>query len=313
MIKVSQLFRSYIWILDTIRRRQPVTLEEIAELWSHSPSNDGMPLDRKAFYRALGAIEEMFDIEIACSRGRNATYSIADKGSLRGNTLQRWMLSTMSVAGAVRESRHLQSRIVLENVPSGDLLLTEVTRAMENGSTLLVRYQKFLDSEPYETELEPYCLKLFRQRWYLLAHRPGRDYLAMYALDRMLDATETRHAFRLPPDFSAEEHFRPMFGAFQPSPGEQPQTIRLRTFNGEWNYLRTLPLHPSQRETAHGHTPDGEPYVDFAFHLCPTLDFKFELLSHIASIEVLEPLPLRLSLCQMLQEGLRRNSPPPSQ
>ena len=307
MIKVAQLFRSYIWILDTIRRRQPVTLEEICELWNHSTVSEGSVLDRKAFYRALEAIEEMFDVEIACSRGRSATYSIADKGSLRGNTLQRWMLSTMSVAGAVRESRHLQQRIVLENVPSGDVLLTEVTRAMEHGCTLMMRYQKFLDSEPYEAEVEPYCLKLFRQRWYLLAHRPGRDYLAMYALDRMLEAVETKRTFRLPEDFSAEVHFSPMFGAFQPAVGEEPQVVRLRTFKGEWNYLRTLPLHHSQVEHGHGRTDAGEEYVEFSFVLCPTLDFKFELLSHIANIEVLQPVKLRDDLCEMLEEGMRRN------
>lgn len=307
MNKVTKAFSSYIWIIDTIRRKQPITFEQIGALWLHTSFSDGAPLDRKTFRRALDCIEEIFDIEITCGRGKLSTYTINDR-SLRGNSLQRWMLSTLSVTGAVRDARQMQDRILLENVPSGDHLLTEVTRAMQNGHTLRIRYQKFVDSQPYEAELEPYCLKLFRQRWYLLAHRTDRTYLAIYALDRMLAAEEMDVAFRLPDDFAPEVYFRDMFGVFQPTEKQSATRIVLRAYDGEWNYLRTLPLHGSQEEQGRGTTPAGEPYVDFVYHLCPTLDFELELLSRISSIEVLEPLSLRRDVCEMARRGVGRNS-----
>lgn len=300
--KVPNMFRTYIWLIDTVRRLQPISLEELNERWLRTEMSEGIPFNRNTFKRYLEGIEEMFNINIDCDRRNHYRYSISDARSLRNDSMQRWMLSTMSVAGIVRESRQMQDRIVLENVPSGDLLLTELTRAMENGKMVRIRYRKFVDSQPYEAEVEPYCLKLFHQRWYLLAHREGRDYLATYALDRMLAVEETAHDFELPNDFDAQQHFTHLFGIFQPDKGERPQVIRLRAYEGEWNYLRTLPLHPSQCEVAA--TPD---YVDFKLRLCPTPDFLFELLTHAAHIEVLEPLSLRHELREQLQKGLSRN------
>lgn len=304
MNKAAHQFRTYLWIVETIRRCQPITLGEIMRRWTNTSMSEGEPLNRRTFIRARNAVEEMFDIRIECSGGGgpSATYSI-DGDSLRGNSLQRWMLSTMSVSGAVRDARQVQDRILLESVPSGDLLLTEVTRAMQNNHTLRVRYQKFVDSEPYEAEVEPYCLKLFHQRWYMLAHRIDRTYLAIYALDRMLDAVETDTPFSIPADFEPESYFYHMFGVFQPSSEQKPQRVLLRTYNGEWNYLRTLPLHHTQREIGGG---DG--FVDFSYTLCATHDFKMELLSRITNIEVLEPSSLRQDIREMLLQGVERNS-----
>lgn len=342
MIKIPQLFRTYIWLVETIRRYQPITLEEINRIWTRTELSEGSPIPRNTFSRHLQAIEEMFDILITCSHGKGASYRIADASQLRSNTLQRWMLSTMSVAGAVQESRTLHDRILLENVPSGDILLTELTRAMQNSHTLTISYRKFIDSQPYQCEVEPYSLKLFRQRWYLLARRTDRSYLAIYALDRMEFATETEQSFRLPDAFMAEQHFRHMYGVFQPGKDEEPVHIRLRTYNGEWNYLRTLPLHHSQKEVkTNGHKdnksrdaalaradakpvtkplaehvsasvsepvaePFAEPYVDFTLYVSPTYDLKLELLAHANNIEVLEPQSLRQEMYDMLQRAARR-------
>lgn len=303
MIKIPQLFRTYIWLIDTIRRFQPISLEGINERWMGSSLSDGVPLHRNTFLRHLEAIQEMFDVEIVCSRGRHATYRLVDDMGIRRNSWQRWVLSTMSVAGAVREARSLQNRILLESVPSGDILLTEVTRAMQSGHTLYMRYQKFVDSTPYEAEVEPYCLKLFRQRWYLLGRRIDRSYLAIYALDRVQHLMESEHAFVLDAAFDAHRYFQHSFGVFQPMVDEVVQRIVLRTYDGEWNYLRSLPLHASQQEVL---TTDE--YVDFAYHLYPTLDFKLELLSHIAHVSVLEPESLRKDIVLMLEKGMQRNA-----
>lgn len=307
--KVPQMFRLYIWLIDTINRHQPITLQQLNERWLRSPlCEDGEPLHRNRFRDYIIGIEEMFGVEIACNlnsthvTGRYA-YSIVNREELQHNQLMRWMLSTMTVAGAVRDSQHLKGRILLEHVPSGDNLLLTMTRAMEQNHVLDVQYQKFADAEPYSCQLEPYCLKLFRQRWYLLAHRTDRTYLAIYALDRMHSVDETDISFSLPEDFDAEEHFRHMFGVFQPTEEQQPVRIVLRTYRGEWNYLKTLPLHHSQKVMGVPHTDShGTEYLDFEYFMSPTLDLRIELLSRGASIEVLEPQSLR----QQMQQDLRR-------
>jgi hypothetical protein len=67
------------------------------------------------------------------------------------------------------------------------------------------------------------------------------------------------------------------------------------------NYLRTQPLHHSQRELES--TPD---YTDFSYDIRPTSDFLGELLRHSNGIEVLVPLDLRARMRQMIAETLKR-------
>lgn len=300
MVKIKKLFSTYIWLLDTIYRLGPISLKNINQRWVLSEQSGGNPFPRSTFYKLLDAIEDTFGVNITCDF-RDNTYSIEDTRALTQNTLSRWMLSTMSVAGVVRESRSLQNRIVLEAVPSGDMLLTEITRAMENSVTMKIRYRKFVDVQSYEAEVEPYCLKLFHQRWYLLAHRVDRDYLAIYALDRMETASQTNTPFVLPSDFDAQQHFSHLFGVFQPGDNDKLELVRLRTYDGEWNYLKSLPMHESQREVKR-----TDKYVDFAFNLYPTLDFKLEILSRGANIEVMEPASLRQSISEMAQAAAAR-------
>lgn len=305
---VSHQFQVFIWIIDTIQRHQPITMSALNERWMRSPlCEDGTPINRNTFHSYITGIEEMFGVEISCNRTSSPTterysYSITNKEELRRNPLTRWMLSTMTVAGAVRDSQHLKGRILLESVPSGDDLLLTLTRAMEQNHVLDVRYQKFADDEPYECQLEPYCLKLFRQRWYLLAHRPDRTYLAIYALDRMRSVEETDTEFQMPRDFDADEHFRHMFGIFQPTEQQKPVRIVLRAYRGEWNYLKTLPLHHSQKSLSRPPQRGEAEYVDFQYFMSPTFDLRIELLSRGSSIEVLEPASLR----QQMKEDLER-------
>lgn len=309
--KVPQIFQTYIWLIDTIRRHQPITLSQLNQRWLNNSLSEGVEFSRNRFRDYINGIAEMFGVEIACDLNSTAVtgryaYNIVNEEELRHNPLMRWLFSTMTVAGAVRDSQHLQRRILLEHVPSGDELLLTITRAMETSHTLTIHYQKFIDAEPYECELEPYCLKLFRQRWYLLAHRTDRTYLAVYALDRMSRVDETAHTFQLPDDFDAELHFAHMFGVFQPTKDQPPTRILLRTYRGEWNYLRTLPLHPSQREEETVRTPEGDiSHIDFSIYVAPTLDLRIELLSRSSSIEVIEPASLRQSIYEDLQRTVR--------
>lgn len=302
MVKIHKLFNTYIWLLDVIFRYGPITQKEINQRWVRTEMSEGTPIPRSTFYKTLDAIEETFGVKIVCDFRNENKYSVADSKSLTQNTMARWLLSTMSVAGVVRESKNLQDRILLEQVPSGDMLLTEITRAMEHKVTLIIRYRKFIDAEAYEAELEPYCLKLFRQRWYMLARRTDRDYLAIYALDRMEMAQETKTRFYLPDDFDANNHFVNLFGVFQPQDKEEkPQIIKIRTYNGEWNYMNTLPLHPSQKEVS-----KTKEYHDYTLRIHPTHDFKMEILSRGKNIEILEPENLRNEIIGMLLETMNR-------
>jgi predicted DNA-binding transcriptional regulator YafY len=144
----------------------------------------------------------------------------------------------------------------------------------------------------------PYALKLFRQRWYLLALN-DLDQMRIYALDRMTMAQMTDETFEMPVDFSAQKYFSEYFGVLTTDTPMAHVIVRAH----KWmpNYLRTLPLHHSQRELES--TPD---YTDFSFDIRPTSDFLGELLRHSEGIEVLQPPDLREKMRQMIAEMLKK-------
>ena len=144
----------------------------------------------------------------------------------------------------------------------------------------------------------PYALKLFRQRWYLLALN-DEDLMRIYALDRMTMVQLTDEPFEMPEDFSPGAYFSEYFGVMT---NDTPMAhVVIRAHKWMPDYLRTLPLHHSQRELAS--PPD---YTDFALDIRPTSDFLGELLRHSDGIEVLEPLDVREKMRQMIVETLKR-------
>ena len=98
---------------------------------------------------------------------------------------------------------------------------------------------------PYTTFIEPYCMKLFHQRWYLLGKTERKKGgLGIFALDRMMELAETDHIFKMDPTFDAETYFHDYFGVI-PDQTVKAERIVLRAYSPMDNYLRTLPLHHS--------------------------------------------------------------------
>ena len=175
--------------------------------------------------------------------------------------------------------------------------LDTVITCIKANYRLRIGYQKF-GAEGYVKTVCPYALKLFHQRWYLLA-RNDEDQMRIYALDRMTMLELTDETFEMPADFSPQAYFSEYFGVLTDQTPMAHVVVRAHKWTP--NYLRTLPLHHSQRELAS--TPD---YTDFAFDLRPTSDFLGQLLSHGAGIEVLEPLELRQKMRDLIEENLKR-------
>lgn len=113
-------FKEFIWLVNTIHQAGRITFAEINERWLKTEMSGGVEFSRTTFHRHRIAIEEMFGIYIDCDRKNEFKYSIGNEYVLQENSVQNWMLSTLSVSSMLGESKSLHNRILLENVPSGD-------------------------------------------------------------------------------------------------------------------------------------------------------------------------------------------------
>lgn len=201
--------------------------------------------------------------------------------------LRKWLLSTFSVSNLINESRKLKDRIILENIPSGQRFLTFVIEAMRDNKVLKIKHHSFWKDSVSTFEVEPYCVKLFRQRWYMLAKSVSYGSIRVYSLDRILEMTDTGKSFTYPEELYPAGYFYNSFGIIVDQ-AYPPEIIQLEVYGTKAKYFKALPLHHSQKmifET------DG--YTQFQYYMSPTYDLKQELLSHGDEIRVIVPEHLR--------------------
>ena len=299
-MKVSEIFKQYIWLTDTIYRSGGISLQELNERWVRTEMSGGLPMTRMTFNRHKMAIEEIFGLCIECQRKGGYYYYIENEEVLKNNNLQHWMLDSLSISNLLMESGSLKDRIVLENIPAGKEYLQPIINAMKQDHRLMMTYRKFGQTTGYTITVEPYAIKVFKQRWYLLAKDNKRESPTIYALDRILALEETEESFVYPSDFDTETFFKDCYGVICGTE-DNPQRIVVRAYLPLTNYLRTLPLHHSQKVLKS--TPD---YTDFEFYLCPTFDFRQELLSQGEEVEVLEPMGFREEMKGIVKKMMER-------
>lgn len=284
----KNFFKRYIWLVDLINRRKYVSFKEISEAWMRSPLNEtGDPLSERTFFNHKDAIAVMFGIEILNDRSLGFYIGRSDVGS---DETSDWMLHTLCLNNVLHENADMKDRILMEKVPSSERFLTDIISAMRDFRVISLCYQSFRHPEPFCFNVRPYCVKYFKQRWYLLGDSDLG--LRIYSLDRFVDMEELEEHFEIPKGFDAEEYFGNYFGVII---GEEPEGVKIRVVPDQVKYFRTLPMHGSQRETVQ---EDGSSV--FSYHIAPTLDFVQEILSHGADVEVLEPAELRESIADII-------------
>ena len=293
------LFKEYIWLINTIYKAKAISLNDINERWVETEMSGGVEMRRTTFYRHKCAIEDIFGIYIDCDRKNGNKYYIGNDYVLREDSVQNWMLSTLSVSNLLGESQSLHHRILLENIPSGDEKLQQVIKAMKESKTIMITYHRYGSPACSSFSIEPYCIKLFRQRWYLLG-RLSNGLLATFSLDRIESIKKINQKFVVPDDFDAADYFRDSYGIVVDD-NEPIEKIIIRAYGFEPYYLRDLPLHPSQREIQ-----STEQYADFELHLKPTSDFKTKLLSRGEWLKVLEPESLAKEITEWHQKAIER-------
>ena len=302
---VPSLFKEYIWLVNTIKRARRISFAEIQEKWLDTEMSGGVEFARSTFNRHKDAIQDIFGINIDCDRKGGYKYYIANEKVLREDTVQNWIVSTMSVNDVISDSKALHDRIVLQQIPCDEYLETFIN-AMKRKVRVEVKYRRYESDNVTEVDFEPYCLKLFNQRWYVLAHfhrdatpeKEERDYYGVSSFDRMQDVSLTNVKFEVRDDFDAQDYFSECFGVFA-SESTPAERIVLRAYNKQRYYLNDLPLHHSQKVIGR-----GENYTDFEYYIRPTIDFCGHILSLANQLKVICPQSLADRIRQMAMDTL---------
>lgn len=294
------LLNKYVWLVETIYKNKYISYEEINEKWLDDDISEGVEIPKRTFHTWIHEAEEMFGLVILCERKGGYNYYIENAEEIKHGGLRNWLLNTISTGNLLMNNQQLKDRILLEEVPSVNDHLEPIIKAMRSNLTLTISYKSYWRDESSTFDVEPYCVKVFKQRWYLVGKSPYYDQVRIYALDRILDLEITDVKFKMPAKFNPTEFFEFFYGIIAHE-NPEVETVKLKVSADQSNYLRSLPLHHSQKEIE-----KTEDYSIFKLRLCPEFDFQQEILSQTPEIEVLEPEWLRKEISEKLSVLIKK-------
>lgn len=303
-MKTPFIFRQHTWLIETIRQEKEISLSRLSELWKETEMSGGMPLSRTTFNRHRDDIMDMFGVIIECNRKNRGRYYIFNSRVLEENTVQNWMLSTLSVTNLLGDNNSLYNRILLETVPSADGYLRTIIKAMRKNQQISMTYKRYGAAAAKSFVASPYCLKMYNRRWYALMNakteKTKEPCLLVFSLDRIGQLEILPDKFTLPEGFDAASFFEECFGVVI-GDGTEATTIRLRAFGREQYSLQDLPINSSQRMIE-----QKDDHTDFELRLRPTTDFKAFLASKGQWLVVLSPHTLAEDVKTIHKEALAK-------
>lgn len=293
------MISKYVWIIETIYKSGRISFKELNERWLDDDISEGVDIPKRTFNNWIIAIQETFGLFIENEGKGEYRYYIMNEEDISKNGLRTWLYNTISVSNALANCESIKDRILLEYVPSGQEYLMKILDALKENRILNMTYHSYWKEEESNFDVEPFCVKLFRQHWYLIArstytyyHRQGPR---IYALDRIRNLSPTEETFEMPKDWNASDFFIGAFGVIADAQ-TKCEPIKLKVNASQANYIRDLKLHETQEEEER-----NEEYSIFSYYLRPTYDFQQELLWHGEDVVVLEPKWLREELAERLK------------
>lgn len=289
----ANMISKYVWLLETLRRHKHLRRDEINRLWVLNESlSQGRPLSRRTLYTYMRAIEQTFDINIEYNAS-NYEYYLDD--SLCNSSLHDWLIDSISINDTMSATRDISDRIMFGTVSSAKDKIPLFVEAIRSNTRVRFKHTAFARHVTTNADLEPFYLRLFESRWYVIGYDHVREKVTTFALDRISDIVQTTVTFT-PPEKSAEEFFADGFGIYLDQ--SQVKDVVLKVSSWRAGYLRELPLHRSQSEKI------GDEYSIFRLKIQITPDFEEKLMSFGADVEVLEPKLLRIRMKQRLEKTL---------
>ena len=297
---ISKTFNRYIWLLDILLQEKQLTFDEISKRWQESNLGDNKPLPLRTFHQHRSAVEELFGVEIKCNTSKGYKYYIANPEVLRNDKTRKWLLNSFNLSNMIIAGHNMKDRILFEDIPRGTEYLQTIIDAMQQSKELAIDYQPFYGRRTSYT-LQPYAMKAYHKRWYLLGFIKELEAIRNIALDRLLEMTIRKQSFSLPENFNAARYYENTVGIFV-SEDLSPVKVKLRAYGKQIEYLRSLPLHKSQCETSSRY---GE-FCVFEYKLYLTPELSSQILAMGENVEVLEPIELREEIMSRLNDCLNR-------
>jgi len=289
-----------LYLINLLERKGALTLEEINGYYQYSSLYDGVDIHPRTFLRYKDYIDETFPCYIEFNQ-RTGKYELHRHKALYGedDSLYDYLLSAYHIEGMSELALKHRDKIILTEAPTGVENVQIILEAIDKNKGIECDYCSFNRKTVKHQLLIPYFLRTWEQRWYLAAEPDNRHHgISIFALERMENISLTKEKMTPTHKITAEEYFDGCFG-INHSDDQEPETIRIKVYGTQVEYVKALPIHESQKEVE-----ANTEWSIFEYRLVPCYNFYQQLLWHREKLEVLEPKSVKEEMGKIIKEML---------
>ena len=298
MAKKEQLLR-LVYIVKALERatEEGLSYRELYDYLKQKHKDkdcekDKFTFSEKTFQRDRHLLEDIFMIYIV-RNGRDRW--VIEESEL---TNRYAIFDNILLVDAYRRTKEMQEVLLFERQEKtlGLNYIEDIIEAIEKQCTVRFFYTKFWEGVARQREMVPYALKEHNRRWYLIAaeHKEPMQFKT-FGLDRItqLEVTATKAQRQ---KVNIEALFKNTYGVMIDTE-TPPQEIILSFDYEQGQYVKTLPLHPSQELLE-----DNEDEVRISLQLVPNYNFVMEICARSQYVKVLSP----ASLAEEVKKHLKK-------
>ena len=189
--------------------------------------------------------------------------------------------------------------IQFESLPMarGNEFLNLLMGAIQNRKTVQFDYKSYKKQQAKPRIVDPYLLKEYRHRWYLIGYSEEKRKVIVYGLDRIAHLVVLNESFEIQKEFNPDLFFKYSFGIT--TSDTDPETIQLKVNEVLSKYLISQPLHHSQKVERSENN-----FTIFSYKLVVTYELVERIMGFGPEAEVIKPQLLKDQLIQRLNATL---------
>ena len=236
----------------------------------------------------------------------------ASAGILPSSWFSSYFENTQLLLDTNREAENGASHIcssLEQNLTNIDLLPV-FNKAITDRQVLRFSYQPF-GQEQFELTFHPQFLKEYNGRWFVFGEADREPFKAYNVpLDRIIGEVNPVEDIEYIPAMRGfyQEYFHNIIGVTHEKGAKVEQVVIRTKTEYQHGLLLTKPLHHSQKETLTFGEHDGQWYGEVTLTIEPNRELRGKILLYGENLEVMQPLPLREHIKEILTKQLENYS-----
>ena len=288
--------KRYLQILQLIEKSKfPTSAEMIVRM-----GETGIKVSDRQLKRDIESLRAEFGLDIH--------YSVIKRGYYLENEeetfpyflkLLEFSQNMELLTSYLKEGSNIAEIIEFEDYNSfkGVQYIRDIAFFIKDGAEICLKYKRFDAIADKEYCFQPYILREYLNRWYVIGMLSGSNEIRTFGLDRIVGVKETGHQFKKEKLNDILSLFRNVIG-INAAENDIAEEIELVCMPFQGNLLKTLPLHSSQKVISE--TPNE---IIFSYKLVVNFELKHRLLMMATQARVVKPLRLKEEMEKLLTEA----------